>query len=107
MVSAKLGKLMAGWKKERKTYPRRNTLASRSAAQMTPQQIRNILSANLVLYPNTARNVEHRMRNLAVQNNNMRAFMASYLSRQLARNSKRRNVARSVFRRWASKTKKN
>ena len=79
MVSKSLQNRMKKWKLEKTTQPRRNTLASVAASRMTPQQIKNLLSANLLLYKNTAKNIEHRMRNLAVQNNNMRKFMERYL----------------------------
>ena len=81
-LSNKLKKLMGRWNVEKKTQPRRNTLASKSAARMTRQQIINLLNANLVLYPNTLNNIEHRMRNLAIQNNIMRRYMNDYIKRK-------------------------
>lgn len=97
---------MKKWKLERNTKPRRNTLTSVAAARMTPQQVMRLLNANLVLYPSTIKNVEHRMRNIAVHNNNMRRFAILYSSRQLSKNAKKRNIMRSVLRRWVSKIKK-
>jgi hypothetical protein len=105
-LSAKLQKMMKGWQLERKTQPRRNTLASASAARMTRQQIINFLNRNLMVYPNTIKNVEHRMRNLAVQNNKMREYALKYSKRHLAKSAKSRSVARSIGRKWLSKTKK-
>jgi hypothetical protein len=68
-------KLMGGWKKEKNTKPRRNTLGSIAASKMTTQQIINLLNRNLMMNKNILKNVEHRMRNLSIQNNNMRRYM--------------------------------
>ena len=76
-------KLMGGWKKEKNTKPRRPTvLKSIAASKMTTQQIRKLINANLVMNRNTLKNIENRMRNLAIQNNNMRRYMELHLSKK-------------------------
>jgi hypothetical protein len=82
MVSDRMKKLMGGWKQEKNTKPRRNALASVAASKMTAQQIKNLLNRNLLLNKNVLKNIEHRMRNLAIQNNNMRRYMGTYISKK-------------------------
>jgi hypothetical protein len=83
MVSERMKKLMGGWKQEKNTKPRRpNVLKSIAASKMTRNQIINLLNRNLMMNKNILKNVEHRMRNLAIQNNKMRKYMELHLSKK-------------------------
>lgn len=81
---------MAGWGKNRKTKPLRNTLANRSASVLTKNQIMTILKYDPVLNKNIIRAIEHRAKDL--QNENIRLFMKNYYNKQRLKNKKAKRV---------------
>jgi hypothetical protein len=83
----KLKNFMAGWGKTRETKPLRNTLAGRSVAVMSANQIRRILNFDPVIPNQIRRELEHRAGFIR----DLDQYMKNYYRRK-ARNVNRRKM---------------